>query len=563
MRFSIWSREKRLQDDADAEFSRIDLRASLILWVVFAGVALFLYGPALGGPLHGDDFFYLDNPFMQELTLENALAILDPMGEPAKVTTNYAPVHLFAHLLENAAFGGYGDLRLLHSVNVVLHALNAALLVALVSALAVPLPVSIAAGTLFLLHPANVEAVAWVTQLKTTLAFAFSMSALLLYPRRPGLACVAFAMALLSKFIAACVLPAMVLFEWVGVFGTTGRTNRLRCLGASTLILALCAIPSLSAFQHSGQFLPVPLEEMERLQRAVAIVARYAVLVVTGLGASINHEPKLPTSLLDPWWLGGLAMLGVLVGTGVAAVRRRHPALPWLAFAAVAYAPIAQVFPFKYPMADRYLYFVLPGLLGAAAVTASPWLNRAWREVRQEVRRPFPVVVLLAAAIGTAALSMVFADQTHRRAEVWRSLTAIVTDAAMNYPHGQQAAILYALASINRGDPNGALDGLEAARARGYVEVRAILSEPAWGALHGHPRFVALVHEMTHWWIEQKEAIDEPNQFELIELAQLYLIVGELEKSEQSWERALAAEGSADPAFISGQLEHVRRLRTE
>jgi hypothetical protein len=551
-----------LTGDADEEISPIGLRAALLLWVVFAGVALFLYGPALSGPPHGDDFLYLDKPFMQEFTLENAVAILQPRGEPAKVTTNYAPVHLFAHLLENEVFGGYGDWRLLHSVNVVLHALNAVLLVALLSAVAVPLPMSVAAGSLFLLHPADVEAVAWITQLKTTLAFAFSMAALLLYPRRPALACVAFALALLSKFIAVCVLPAMILFEWVGVFGPTGRTRRLRGLGASTLILLLCSVPALGAFQHSGQFLPYALGGMERLQKAVAIVAHYAVLVVTGLGASINHEPKSPTSLLDPWWLGGLAILAALLWVGVTALRRRHPALPWLAFAAAAYAPIAQIFPFKYPMADRYLYFVLAGLLGAAAVTATPWLSRALREVRLEARRPALLAPLLAATIGIAALAIVFADQTRRRAEVWRSLETIVIDAALNYPDGQQAAILDALGSINRGDPNGALDALEAARERGYVEVMNVLQEPAWTVLHGHPRFVALVHEMARWWIQQKEAIDEPNQFELIELGQLYLIIGDLERSERSLERALAMEGTADPAFIRERLENTRRLRT-
>ena len=119
--------------DARGELPRFDPRASLILWIVFAVVALYLYGPALHGPFYSDDYLYLNQPFMTDLTFKNAVAILDPSGDPAIRTVNYAPVHLFAHLLENWALGGYGDLLPLHVVNVVLHALNAALLVALLS----------------------------------------------------------------------------------------------------------------------------------------------------------------------------------------------------------------------------------------------------------------------------------------------------------------------------------------------------------------------------------------------------------------------------------------------
>jgi hypothetical protein len=48
-------------------------------------------------------------------------------------------------------------------VNVVLHALNASLLVALLQRSKVPRFAAIAIGAIFLLHPANVEAVAWIS----------------------------------------------------------------------------------------------------------------------------------------------------------------------------------------------------------------------------------------------------------------------------------------------------------------------------------------------------------------------------------------------------------------
>lgn len=543
-----------------AEPARLGPRNSLLLWVLFAVVAFPLYDPALSGPLHGDDYLYLNQPFMQTVSGDTLAAILDPFGDPAIRTTNYAPVHLYAHVLQGVVLGGYDNLRAMHSVNVVLHALNATLLAALFNACAIPLGLSIAAGLLFLVHPANVEAVAWVTQLKTLLAFAFGMTALLLHGRRPALGVVAFALALLSKPIAVCVLPAALLLEWVDGYGPEGRGRHLGWLGAWALVFLLSSLPAFGAFQHANQFYAGHVVGMERFFQAVAIVGRYAVLALTGRGGSISHEPDPPESLLDPWFLGGSVALAVVVWVCVQALRRRHAAVPWLALAAAAYAPVAQVFPFRYPMADRYLYFVLAGLLGAAATAIAPRLGSAFREWRASETRSLPPV-LIAAAVGVAALALVLGVQTQRRAQVWRSLTAITTDAAMNYPNGTQAALLRGIASINRGDPNGALDALEDARARGYVEVNYMLSDPAWASLHGHPRFVNLVHSMARWWIAQWAPLESPIQLELADLGQMYLIVGELENAERTFERALATKGSADPAALQAALDNVRRLR--
>ncbi len=535
---------------------RIGFGKGLLLWVGYAALALALYEPALNGPLHGDDALYLAPPFMQEISVANALAILDPTGEPAVLTTNYAPVHLFAHWIQGFLFG-YTNLPVLHAINVVLHGVNAALLVALLAACGVPLGLGAAAGALFLFHPAQVEAVAWVTQLKTTLAFAFATTALLLFPRRPLGATVAFALALLSKPIAACALPAAVLFEWVAPRDPAGRGRRLSWLAGWAGLLLLYAVPAFAAFEHAGQFRALDVTGSERLQQAVAIVARYAVLATTGTGASISHEPDPPGSWVDPWWLGGLAVLAALVALAAWVLRRGHPAVPWLGFGAAAYLPVSQIFPFRYPMADRYLYFVLAGVLGAAAVALAPRVARAVRAWRE----PAHAAVLGGVGAGVLGLAVLFAVQTHARAVVWSSLPNITMDAALHYPNGTQAALLRAIGAVNRGDAEAALDALEAARARGYVTVNHLLSDPAWSGLHGHPRFVALAQDMARFWIRQWSSLRNPTQLELLDLAQVHLIVGEIEQSEAILERALELEGSTDPALIRARLEEVRRLR--
>jgi len=64
-----------------------------------------------------------------------------------------------------------------HLVNVAVHALNSVLLVALLLRSRLPAAVALLGGLVFAVHPANVEAVAWISQLKTNGALALTLVA--------------------------------------------------------------------------------------------------------------------------------------------------------------------------------------------------------------------------------------------------------------------------------------------------------------------------------------------------------------------------------------------------
>ena len=55
-------------------------------------------------------------------------------------------------------------------------------------------------------------------------------------------------------------------------------------------------------------------------------------------------------------------------------VRRREEGAWWLC-AAVGFAPVSQFFPFEFPIGDRYLYFILPGLFGGVTLAATMLSN--------------------------------------------------------------------------------------------------------------------------------------------------------------------------------------------
>ena len=76
---------------------------------------------------------------------------------------NYSPVQLLLHATVWELFGDWTPAH--HVTNCVLHAVASLLLVVLFARCGVPRPAALLAGVFFLLHPANVEAVAWISQL--------------------------------------------------------------------------------------------------------------------------------------------------------------------------------------------------------------------------------------------------------------------------------------------------------------------------------------------------------------------------------------------------------------
>ena len=528
-------------------------RAGLLAWLAFSGLALLLYEPALHGPLLSDDLLYFVNrDYMQSLTLANVETILDPRGDPVLLTWNWAPLHLLAHSGLRALFGSFAETYPHHVANVVLHAGNATLLLALLAACGVPLLAAAAGALLFLVHPANVEAVAWIFQLKTLLSFGLGMTALLLLVRRPALATLAFACGLLVKPSAAGVLAAAIVFEWLRVPGAGELPRRTRWLLAWAALFAAYALPELSAFRNTGEFrLALPADQ--RLLQALAIVGHYAWLAL-GFGTSTFHQPAPPGSLLDPWLLLGSGTLLGLATLSVVALRSRHPAAPWLGLAAASYAPVSQLLAFRYPMADRYLYFVLPGLLGAALVSAAPWLEAAFAALR--TRGPRAAPGLLALGIGTTVLAFGFALHARERAAVFGSPERFERDAAQHYPEGLAGQLGRARRALGEGDVPGALDALETAHRQGYRSALVMLSDPSLRRLAGEPRFAALAREMAREWVAHFETLPRVGPDLLVDLLQHQLLLEDAAGARATIARLEAMPDRVDPAL-------VRRLRSD
>jgi tetratricopeptide (TPR) repeat protein len=199
--------------------------------------ALVVYLPALDGDLLWDDAAHVTGPVLQ------SVAGLWRIWTDSRAALEYYPLTDSAFWVQRQLWGlaplGY------HVVNVLLHAASAVLLWRILAGLAVP--GALVAAAVWAVHPVQVETVARIAELKSTLSTVFFFAALLAYLRfdPPGIrggvapadaggddrdwrlyavALACFVAALLSKTATVALLVVLPLICW----WKEGRLDRAR-----------------------------------------------------------------------------------------------------------------------------------------------------------------------------------------------------------------------------------------------------------------------------------------------------------------------------------------------
>ena len=150
-----------------------------LIAVLLVLVTIALYWPVTGHDFIGydDDHYVLDNTHVTSgLTLENAR-----WAFRSGYASNWHPVTWLSHMLDCQMFGlnPWGH----HLTNVLLHALNAALVFALLQQMTGATLRSLFVAALFAVHPLRVESVAWVAERKDVLCGTFGLLSLVFYAR--------------------------------------------------------------------------------------------------------------------------------------------------------------------------------------------------------------------------------------------------------------------------------------------------------------------------------------------------------------------------------------------
>lgn len=445
--------------DLEAAVQRSGLVISLLL---FLGTIL-LYIPALlnGFVSYDDPAYVLSNSHvLQGLSWSNIRWALT-----ATIEANWHPLTWISHMLDVQLFGlnPHGH----HFDNVLLHALNVALLFLVFRKATGSLSRSAIVAALFAVHPLNVECVAWIAERKSLLSMLFLLLTFLAYQAyvqqrsfmRYAVVFLLFALGLSAKPMVITLPVLLLLWDYWPLARATGQTEGRR-LSIGVLLaekIPLFLLSAASAWitlyaQRNGGALgsTAVLPLGQRLGNAIVSYVTYIGKFIwpTRLAVFYPH----PEGSLAIW---KVLLAAVVLVTLTALIWRARKERPWLLsgwlWYLVAMLPmIGAVQVGRQAMADRYAYLPFVGLFivgvwGGAEVLAALKFQRA------------PKMILTGAALVT------YASITFLQIGYWHDSYALFSHAvAVTNRNGLAEGNLGA-ALVSMGRPDLALSHLEAA----------------------------------------------------------------------------------------------------
>ena len=331
------------------------LNSVIVLLCIVATAVLYAGDLRLGFFRIDDQQYVVSNPWIQGLTWKHLAQILS-----SPYYLNYSPLHLLAYALDYS-IAGLNAYAFHLSSN-----LWAGLVAGFVYLVALTLTqqriTAVIAALLFVVHPAHVEAVAWVSNRKDLVAAAFVLPCVIAYLKYRQCGAVSwyivslllFLCALLGKLSVAAFPAVLVLFDLVLEKRPLSRSviDKIPFFGLAAMVAV--------AVQHAQ---PSTGLQPDLAMHAKAFVQ--SLWLLTGLGNYVIYRAS-PASGLSQF-VGLSILIGLFVLPWLP--RKRYPVATvsgyWILF---SYLP-TQILPFSYPVADRYLF--LPSV---GAVILIAWL---------------------------------------------------------------------------------------------------------------------------------------------------------------------------------------------
>jgi hypothetical protein len=349
-----------------------------------------------------------------------------------------------------------------HAINVALHVGICLLLASLLRRHRLRADISAIAATLFALHPATVELVAYVGGRQDMLGWIFALGAwrlMLSCKRRWQVAAVAAAGMILATFSREAFLAVVCLLPVAAAFGDDGSFDRQRGGSATAGILAGFAI--VAGIRHLvGVAWSQPRDPHtvgEWLSTAAAILLRSGKNLVAPTDLAVDLVPYMP-----PTWLAVVVLTGcvAIVALGLRKCRKEHRALAavgglGLLTLTAVHTPVALIFGHTN---DRYTYPYLICTTLLLAPLAARGVERLAPSMADSPLRPLLRVLPWVFAV-------LLLPVTLSRVMIWRDELSLQKQMYLDRPDDPMAKFAEAKRLMQLGDCAGALPLCEA-----YVE---------------------------------------------------------------------------------------------
>jgi len=382
-------------------------RDGILLLIVITGLALVIYAQVWHYEFleYDDDIFLTNNEAIQQG--------FNWQSVKWAFTTNHAalwfPFLWLSHIIDYHLFGMHSGWHHLH--NLLLHWLNAILLLVVLNRMTGRIWASGMAALLFAVHPQHVESVAWVTERKDTLSTVFFFLTILYYhrytlrpTRRRYLAVfLMLTLGLMTKPMLV-TLPFILLLldywplgRWIGADRAGEGKSFLQLLREKFPFFAVAIVMSgvtyivgkKGGIVSDQDMVPLKFRFVNSLNSYYEYLRQF--VWPNRLYAQYDFQIPLPTAKL------ALAS-GILVGISIAAVklRKSHPYVlaGWLWYLGTLIPVLGLIQQGGHAMADRYTYISMIGI----SLLVIWGLGDIWKKFRLDPK--FLMAMALCATVG-------------------------------------------------------------------------------------------------------------------------------------------------------------------
>ncbi len=349
---------------------------------------------------------------------------------------NYAPLHIVSYMLDYTLWGMRPGGYLL--ANVFIHAVNGFLLYLLVLRLSGRFLPSIMAALLFLVHPAQVESVAWVSQRKSVLAMFFMLVSTLAYiayrdrAERKHLfylfSVASFTAALLTKSTAVILPCLLLLYDYCFESRTVRATlvDKIPFIAAATATAVLAIISQSPEAGAGGGRVPFHGgSPYATFLTMLPVLVHYLGIVLWPSGLSAAYAPAIKSSPDSEVCLAAL-LISLLVAGLCYLFRKERKLFFWGAIIPLGLLPVLQIVPLVTLINDRYLYFPMIGIAPFAVIGIAGILEKNRAATGKWV---WTGVAILLLALAVAARQRV--NVWHDSYSLWKDATAKVPESFM------------------------------------------------------------------------------------------------------------------------------------
>ena len=524
--------------------------------------SVFIYkGSIRNHILDWDDQFYLkENPYIKELSLTNLKSIFS-----TPYFKNYTPVHLVSYLFDRLLWGG--DYTGYHLTNLFLHIINGILILFLIYSWTNDWWIALFVYGIFLVHPINVESVAWLSERKGLLAAFFFLIALLSYDRlkKTGIRIwyiicfIAFCLAVLSKPIAITLplililldltiyrtkssIADMIPFFLISLFsfGTTLWAQKagggVKSYVGGSLITSVLSIPYIILRYMSMLFWPFP--PVKQSCRYVISPERLRPIFSLNILGSILFVICL-LSAVYAWLLNKKDRIGIL-------------GITWFF---IILLPVLNFIPTSTQMADRYLYIPAIGVY----LLVCAWISKGLKKIASNPlssKTKFLSLIIPVIMIGALGL------KTQKRVRVWQSDKTLWEDALVEEPENYYAltylANFYFQESLKEPDQEQGRAELMKAKGlfRSALEINPDFAQANLG-MAGTLIQLGHIQEVFPFLKHALKTNTEPLQTVCIfyNLGLVFLHTDKLKDSEYWFNKAIKKDNGFKPAYLGlGQI---------